>query len=146
MNDFSPIKINGKTIDQINVGDSAEFTKTITESAVYIYAGVTGDLNPAHVDEVYARKTLFKTRIVHGMLLAVFISGILGTKLPGERTIYVKQELPFLAPVPIGNTVTAHVEVATINHNHNRLMLKTTCINQDGLLVADGKAVVSPLK
>lgn len=146
MNDFSPIKITGKTIDQINVGDSAEFTKTITESDVYIYAGVTGDLNPAHVDEVYARKTFFKTRIAHGMLLAGFISGILGTKLPGPGTIYVKQELRFLAPVPIGNTVTVRVKVTTVNHNHNRLIFKTTCINQDGVLVLDGEAVVSPPK
>ena len=105
----------GKNIDEITVGDTAEFTKTVTESDVYTYAGVTGDLNPAHVDEMYARNTFFKTRIAHGMLLAGFISGIVGNQLPGPGTIYVKQDLRFLAPVPIGDTVTAKVEVTEMN-------------------------------
>ena len=97
----------GKTIDQLKVGDAAEFGKTISESDVYLYAGVTGDVNPAHIDEVYASNTHFKTRIAHGMLTAGLISGLLGVRLPGPGTIYIRQELDFLAPVHIGDTVTA---------------------------------------
>ncbi len=136
----------GKNVYEIAVGEMAEFTKTVTESDVYIYAGVTGDLNPAHVNEIYAQNTIFKTRIAHGMLLAGFISNILGNKLPGPGTIYVKQDLRFLAPVPIGNTITARVEVTEVNAEKNRVLLKTSCMNQDGIIVLDGNALVSPPK
>ena len=101
----------GKTINELNVGDAAEFSKTVSEAYVYLFAGVTGDLNPAHINEAYAQKTFFKTRIAHGMLSAGFISAVLGNQLPGPGTIYIRQELNFLAPVRIGDTVTARVEV-----------------------------------
>jgi 3-hydroxybutyryl-CoA dehydratase len=136
----------GKSIDEIAVGDTAEFTKTVSESDVYVYAGVTGDLNPAHVDEIYSRKTFFKTRIAHGMLLAGFLSTVLGNKLPGPGTIYVKQDLRFLAPVPIGDTVTARVEVREVDVEKNRIILDTRCVNQDGVIVLDGQAQVMPPK
>jgi len=136
----------GKTIDQLKVGDRAEFSKTISESDVYLYAGVTGDLNPAHINEAYAEKTFFKTRIAHGMLSAGFISAILGTQLPGPGTIYLRQTLNFRAPVLIGETITASVEVVEIKENKNRVRLKTTCENQEGVMVMDGEAVVSPPK
>jgi 3-hydroxybutyryl-CoA dehydratase len=136
--------MTGKSIDQLKVGDAAEFTKTISESDVYLYAGLTGDLNPAHINEAYAEKTFFKTRIAHGMLPAGFISGVLGMKLPGPGTIYVKQELNFLAPVRIGDTITARAEVIEIVADKNRVRLRTTCANQDGKVVLDGEAVVSP--
>jgi 3-hydroxybutyryl-CoA dehydratase len=136
----------GKTIDELKVGDGAEFTKTISESDVYLYAGVTGDLNPAHVNEEYAKKTFFKTRIVHGMLLAGLISGVLGNRLPGPGTIYIRQELNFLAPVRIGDTITASVEVAEIMREAKRIRVKTKCVNQDGTTVLDGEALVSPPK
>ena len=136
----------GKTIDEIKVGETAQFAKTVSESDVYIYAGVTGDLNPAHVDETYARKTFFKTRIVHGMLLGGFISAVLGSRLPGPGAIYMKQDLRFLAPVHIGDTVTARVEVTERDVEKNRLTLKTTCATQDGTVVLEGEALVSPPK
>lgn len=104
----------GKTILELKVGDTAEFSKTVSESDVYLYAGVTGDFNPAHINEVYAQQTFFKTRIAHGMLTAGFISTILGTRLPGPETIYLKQELSLMAPVRIGDTVMAKVEVIEI--------------------------------
>ncbi|MEJ2715668.1 MAG: MaoC family dehydratase, partial [Deltaproteobacteria bacterium] len=85
----------GKTIGELNVGDSAEFAKTVSESDIYLYAGITGDFNPAHVNEAYAQPTFFKTRIAHGMLTAGFISAILANKLPGPGTIYLRQELIF---------------------------------------------------
>ncbi|MGD9505169.1 MAG: MaoC family dehydratase [Syntrophobacteraceae bacterium] len=128
----------------LQVGDAAEFSKTVSESDIYLYAGITGDFNPAHVNEAYAKKTYFKTRIAHGMLAAGFISAILGTQLPGPGTIYMKQELSFLAPVRIGDTITARVEVTEIIKEKKQVKLRTTCSNQEGELVLDGEAVVSP--
>jgi len=136
----------GKTIDQLKVGDSAEFAKTVSESDIYLYAGITGDFNPAHINEVYAQKTFFKTRIAHGMLAGGFISAVLANQLPGPGTVYMKQELRFLAPVRIGDTITARVEVVEIIAEKNRVRLKTTCTNQDGKQVVDGEAVMSPPK
>lgn len=136
----------GKTISELKVRDTAEFAKTISEADVYLFAGVTGDLNPAHINESYAQKTFFKTRIAHGMLLAGFISAVIGTRLPGPGTIYIRQELNFLAPARMGDTITARVEVAKVLAEKKRVMLKTTCINQEGTLVLDGEALVSPPK
>jgi 3-hydroxybutyryl-CoA dehydratase len=138
--------MNGKSIEQIEVGDAAEFTKTISESDIYLFAGVTGDLNPAHINETYAKDTFFKSRIAHGMLLAGFISGVIGMKLPGPGAIYIRQELKFLAPARIGDTITARVEVTHIQAEKNRITLKTTCTNQDDTLVMDGEALISPPK
>ena len=136
----------GKTIDALNIGDRAGFTKTISESDVYLYAGITGDLNPAHINEPYAANTFFKTRIVHGMLPAGFISAVIGTQLPGPGTIYVSQTIHFKAPVSFGDTITASVEVIEINTEKNRVRLLTACENQDGVTVLDGEAMVSPPK
>jgi 3-hydroxybutyryl-CoA dehydratase len=111
-----------------------------------MYAGITGDLNPAHINEVYAQQTSFKTRIAHGMLTAGYISAVLGTQLPGAGTIYLKQELKFLAPVRMGDTITAKVEVIEVNQEKNRIKLRTTCTNQNGEMVLDGEALVSPPK
>jgi 3-hydroxybutyryl-CoA dehydratase len=135
----------GKTIDQLTVGDTAQFAKTVSESDIYLYAGVTGDFNPAHINEVYAGNTVFKKRIAHGMLTAGFISAVMGNKLPGPGTIYLKQELTFLAAVRIGDTITAKVEVLEIMEK-NRVRLRTYCVNQDGTMVLDGEALVSPPK
>jgi len=134
----------GLSIDKLNVGQSARFSKTITETDIYLYAGISGDFNPAHVNEQYAAKTFFKTRIAHGMLTASFISTLIGTILPGPGSIYLRQELNFLAPVKIGDTVTAIAEVAEIIADKKRVRLKTWCINQDGTTVLDGEALVSP--
>ena len=138
--------ITGKTIHELTVGDAAEFSKTVSESDIYLYAGVTGDLNPAHINEAYARKTFFKTRIAHGMLMGGFISGVIANRLPGPGTIYVRQELDFLAPVRIGDTITARVEVVEIIAEKNRVRLQTSCLNQEGTTVVDGQAIVSPPK
>jgi len=134
----------GKTIDELKVGQTARFSKTITETDIYLFAGVTGDLNPAHVDEAYAKKTFFKTRIAHGMLTASFISTVIGTMLPGPGSVYLSQEVRFLAPVKIGDTVSAVAEITEIRPEKKRVWLKTTCTNQDGTVVVDGQAVVSP--
>ena len=127
---------------EIKVGDKASMSKTVTEFDVYSFAGVTGDFNPVHIDAEFAKTTMFKERIAHGMLSAGFISAVLGTALPGKNTIYMGQELQFKAPVKIGDTVTATVEVLEKIEGKNRLILRTTVTNQDGVLVTDGKATV----
>src|SRR5271157_2380209 len=119
--------MNGKTINELEVGESAEFSKTISESDIYLFAGVTGDMNPAHIDEAYARTTFFKTRIAHGLLPAGFISNVVAMKLPGPGTIYLRQELNFKAPVRIGDTITARVEILEIIKGKKHVRLKTTC-------------------
>ncbi len=133
-----------KTIDQIHVGDFAEFAKTLSESDVYLFAGITGDFNPAHVNEVYSQATSFKTRIAHGILTAGLISAVMANQLPGPGTIYIRQELDFLAPARIGDTITAHVEVIDIIKDINRIRLRTSCTKQDGSMVLNGEALVSP--
>ena len=134
--------IKGYTIDEVEIGQSASFTKTVTEADAYNYAGVSGDFNPAHINEEYAKNTFFKTRIAHGMISAGFISAVLGTKLPGPGTIYLGQDLKFLKPVRFGDTITATCTVEEIIKEKNRLTLRTVCTNQDGEVVIDGKALV----
>ena len=133
-----------KKIGELKAGDSASFSKTVSESDVYLFAGVTGDLNPTHIDQSYAETTHFKTRIAHGMLSAGFISAVIGTRLPGPGTIYLSQTLQFLAPVNIGDTITARVVVTEILPEKKHVRLETTCVNQQGEKVLDGKALVSP--
>ena len=134
------------TIQEMKIGDHASVTKTVSETDVYLFAGITGDLNPAHTNEVAASKTMLKTRIAHGMLGAGFISAVLGMYLPGPGTIYMGQELKFTKPVHIGDTVTATATVEEIILEKNRVILDTTVVNQDGEVVIKGKATVMPPK
>lgn len=134
----------GKTIAELQVGDCAEFAKTITETDVYLFAGITGDLNPAHINAAAAAKGMFKERIAHGMLSAGLISAVLGMQLPGPGTIYLSQTLKFKAPVKFGDTITARAEVIDRNVDRNRVTLKTVCTNQDGVVVTEGEALVMP--
>ena len=136
----------GKSIEEIKVGDFAEFSKTVSETDIYLFAGIVGDFNPAHLNEAYAKTTFFKTRIAHGMLIAGFVSSVIGMQLPGPGTVYISQELKFLAPVHIGDTVTAHVEVSEMNMEKNRVKLKTWCVNQEGVKILEGDAMASPPK
>ncbi|HEX8971210.1 MaoC family dehydratase [Oryzihumus sp.] len=127
----------------ITVGDSTSLSKTIGEVDVTLYAAVSLDTNPAHLDEVHAAETPFGKRIAHGMLTAGLISACLGTRLPGPGTIYLSQDLKFRAPVFLGDTVTATVEVVALEEK-GRVRMRTTCTNQKGDLVVDGEAVVLP--
>lgn len=136
----------GKKITDLKIGDKEFFQKTISETDIYLYAGITGDLNPAHINEEYAKNTFFKGRVAHGMLTAGLISAVLGTKLPGPGTIYLTQELKFTAPVRIGDTIKAEAEIAEINTEKNIVKIKTTCTNQDGDVVLTGIATVKPPK
>jgi 3-hydroxybutyryl-CoA dehydratase len=128
--------------EELEVGTAAEMTRTVTETDVVLFAGVTGDFNPAHVDEVWAAKSRFGGRIAHGMLGAGFISAVLGMKLPGPGTIYLSQQLRFVRPVRIGDTVTARAEVVELFPARRRARLLTTCRNQDGEAVIEGEALV----
>ncbi len=132
----------GVPFDEIKIGDKSSFSKTVSESDVYLYAGITGDLNGAHVNCQYASRSVFGERVAHGMLSAGFISAVLGTRLPGEGTIYLSQTLRFIAPVKIGDTVTATVEVLEKIEGKRRVRLSTVCENQEGQRVIEGEALV----
>ncbi|MBN1579689.1 MAG: MaoC family dehydratase [Anaerolineae bacterium] len=124
------------------IGECATFTKTISETDVATFAEVTGDSNPLHMDDDYARRTRFGRRIAHGMLTAGLISTVLGTKLPGPGAIYLEQTLKFLAPVYLGDTIAAEVEVIAWRADKGIITLRTTCRNQDGQEVLAGQAVL----
>lgn len=128
--------------EDIHVGDKASLSKTISEYDVYAFAGVTGDFNPVHVNAEFAKNSLFKQRIAHGMISAGLISAVLGTELPGIDTIYMNQELSFLAPVLYGDTLTATVECIEKDDKKHRIIFRTTVTNQNDKLVTDGKARV----
>jgi 3-hydroxybutyryl-CoA dehydratase len=140
------MELKGKSIDQLKVGDSVEWSRTVTEDHIKLFAEATGDFNPVHLDPTYAEKTFFKGRIAHGLLTLGYISTVLGNILPGHGTIYLSQEVKFLAPVRIGDTITARVEVMELTPEKNRVKFKTTCFNQEGKIVVDGAAWVMPPK
>lgn len=135
-----------RTIDTIEIGESASFTKTVTETDIILYAGISGDFNSAHIDAEAAKAGMFGQRIAHGMLSAGFISNVLGNQLPGPGTIYMGQELRFVKPVFIGDTVTATVTVTEKITEKNRLKLETVVTNQNGDKVITGVATVMPPK
>jgi len=133
--------VEGLFFEDLKVGQSASFAKTITEADVLMFTAVSGDTNPVHIDAEYASTTPFKGRISHGMLSASLISTVLGTKLPGPGTVYLAQSLKFRAPVRLGTTVTAVAEVTALDAEKKRATLKTTCLVA-GKPVIEGEAVV----
>jgi 3-hydroxybutyryl-CoA dehydratase len=129
---------------KIKIGQTAQMSKQITQTDLTLYAAITGDFNPLHFDPVYSAHTPFKERIAHGMIAAGLVSGLIGMRLPGPGTIYLKQTLNFLSPVKINDVITASVEVIELLER-NRVRLKTTCKNQEGDMVLEGEAlVISP--
>lgn len=127
---------------ELKIGMKDSVSKTITETDIILFAGITTDVNPAHINEEYAKTTIFKRRIAHGILVTGLISAVLGTRLPGEGSIYLGQELKFLAPVYIEDTITATVEIIELIPEKNRVILKTICTNQNGVEVITGKATL----
>ena len=127
---------------QFSVGDSAEITKTIEQADIDAFANVTGDHNPVHVDEEFAKTTRFGRRIAHGMLTASLISAVLANKLPGEGSVYLGQTLQFVAPVFPGDEITARVTVREIREDKPILKLETICVNQREEIVIRGEATV----
>ena len=134
------------TIGELTVGDAATFRKTISESDVYLFAGITGDLNPVHVDAEFAKTTPFGARVAHGPLTFSLCAGLLGTELPGVGTVAVTNEVTYEAPVYIGDTIEVKVEVAVLDPERNRATMAVTWHNQSGKQVASGSMVVKPPK
>ena len=134
----------GMTIDRLEVGQIHESSFTITGEMIESFAEATGDHNPIHLDEEYARGTIFKTRVAHGMLQAGILSGVLGTRFPGVGTIYLSQSLKFLKPVFIGDRITFRLRVVELLREKNRARLETVCINQRGEAILTGEALVMP--
>ena len=128
--------------EDLRIGMFEEVGKTITEADVVNYAGLSLDINPIHLNNEYAKNSIFKEKIVHGMLTSGLISAVLGTKLPGEGSIYLSQTLKFISPVKIGDTITAKAEIIDINPEKKIITIKTTCINQNKNIVIDGEAKV----
>ena len=127
---------------KFKVGDSAETTKKITEADIQAFAEVTGDHNPIHLDDEFAKSTRFGRRIAHGMLTASLISSVLANKLPGEGSVYLGQSLQFVAPVFPGDEVTVRVTVKQIRDDKPILKLETICVNQHDQTVIRGEATV----
>ena len=133
----------GTTIrNDFQIGEQASFTKTVTEADVTTFAGLIGDFNPIHVDAEYARKSRFGRRVAHGMFTGGLISAVLGNKLPGPGSIYLSQQIEFLAPVFIGDTITATVEITSWRPDKRIVTLRTNAYSQENKQVATGKAVL----
>lgn len=126
----------------LKVGDKVSLSKVFTEDDVRQFAHVSEDTNPIHLDEEFAAASVFGQRIVHGMLAASLFSGLIGVKLPGEGSIYLGQNLSFKAPIPIGEEVTATVEIVKIREDKPIVTLRTDCVNSEGQVVIEGEAVV----
>jgi len=144
--DDNSLNMSGYSIDEIYIGMKGSVSKTITESDVYTYAGIIGDINPLHVNAEYAKTTRFGERVAHGMLTASFFSTIVGMCIPGADAIYLEQNCKFLLPVKIGDTITATGEVTKVVPEKRIAYLHTTVVNQRGELVIDGEATVMALK
>jgi 3-hydroxybutyryl-CoA dehydratase len=130
-------------IDQLHPGMTASIAKTVTEADIILFAGISTDVNPVHLDEEYAKGTIFGGRIAHGMLSAGFISAVLANHLPGPGTIYLSQTLKFKAPVRPGDTVRATVTVKEVNVARNRVTLDTVC-TVAGKVVIEGECQMMP--
>ena len=132
---------NGYFFEDLSVGMSDIYQKTVTDADIVLFAGVSGDTNPVHLSDEFAEASRFKARIAHGMLTASFISTVLGTKLPGPGCIYINQNLKFRAPVRAGDRVEATATVTDIITQKRRVALKTTCAVGDTLVI-DGDALM----
>lgn len=127
---------------KIEINQAASFSKTITESDVSLFAGITGDFNSVHIDKVAAEKSIFKERIAHGMLTASFISTVIGMYLPGKGSIYLEQNIKFLKPVKLGDTITAWVKVVSFDSEKNIYTLSTWVENDQLVKIIDGTAKI----
>jgi 3-hydroxybutyryl-CoA dehydratase len=134
-------KRQGHYLEDLQVGMTATYSKTVTDADIVLFAGISGDSNPVHIDHEFAKDTMFKGRIAHGMLTASFISTVLGTRLPGPGCIYVSQNLKFRAPVRIGDTVRTRVTVTSLDPQSRRVAFETTCSVGDTVVIS-GEAVL----
>lgn len=133
--------IGGHRFEDLRIGMTASFAKTVTDADIVLFAGISGDTNPLHIDQDYARQTSFGGRIAHGMLTAGFISCVLGTRLPGPGCVYLSQTLKFRAPVRVGDTVTTRATVAELFPDKKRALIRTVCSIGD-TVVLEGEALL----
>lgn len=139
--------IQNRPFDELKVGDSASLCRTLRERDITLFAVMSGDVNPAHVDSEYAKSYMFHKVIAHGMWSGMLISTVMGTSLPGPGTIYLGQSLRFLRPVGVGDTLTVNVEVKELHRENHRVSLDCRVINQQGELVVTGIAeVIAPME
>lgn len=134
-------ELHGHYLEDMSVGMTEVYTRTVTEADIVLFCGISGDSNPVHLDHEFAKTTPFKGRIAHGMLTASFISTVLGTKLPGPGCVYISQNLRFKAPVRIDDTVKARVTVTAVDQDRGRINVSTVC-HVGETLVIDGEATV----
>ena len=137
-------ELRGKYVDEIDTGMSAVFSKTVTETDIVLFAGLSGDTNPVHLDEDFAKPTMFKGRIAHGILTAALISAVIGNQLPGQGTIYLEQSLKFRRPVRPGDSVRAVVTVKAIDPERGRVTLETSCFVGDTMVLVGEALVLAP--
>ena len=137
-----PSKITNITFDEIQIGDTASFTREVSDHDVALFAKVSGDYNPIHLDAEYASKTLFNKRIAHGMLTGALISAAIASTLPGPGSIYLGQNIRFKAPVFLGDTVTVQLKITDKNAVKPWVTISTTVVNQENKLLAEGEATV----
>jgi phosphate acetyltransferase len=142
MNNTTHSGITNKTYDEIKIGDSASLTRTLTKEEIQLFAVVTGDMNPAHLDEQYAKTDVFRQIVGHGMWTGSMFSALLGMYLPGPGTIYLSQTLKFLRPVKLGETITAAVKAIRKDDKHHHITFETLCANEAGEHVLEGEALV----
>ena len=133
--------VDGYCLDDLEIGMSAYYSRTVTDADVVNFAGVSGDTNPIHLDEEFASNTHFGTRIAHVMLYASYLYTVLGTKMPGPGSVYIDQQLRFTAPVKVGDTVVARATVREIDAKTARVTLETTCKVKDRVVI-DGEAIL----
>lgn len=134
-------KLHGYYFEDLEEGMHDVFAKTITDADIVLFAGISGDTNPVHLNHEFAKNTMFKGRIAHGMLSSSFISTVIGTKLPGPGCIYVSQTMKFKAPVVSGDTVEAHCTVTKLIPEKKFIELKTQCIVGEKVVI-DGEALI----
>jgi len=137
-------ELYGYSYDEIDVGMTDVFSKTVTEADIMAYAGVSGDTNPVHLNEEFAAQTMFKARIAHGMLSSGFISAVFGTKLPGPGCIYIAQNLKFKAPVKIGDTVVARVTALEKDDAKKMIKFETVCTVGDTAVITGDATIMIP--
>ncbi len=133
--------MNGLFLEDLKIGQQAMFGRTVTDADIVAFAGVSGDTNPIHLHDGFARTTRFGQRIAHGMLSGSYISTVIGTKLPGPGAVYISQTMNFMAPVIAGDTITAVATITAIDDKRRRVTLKTQCLKGDTVVI-DGEAVV----
>ena len=136
----------GHCIEDLSVGMTASFSKTVTEADIVLFAGISGDTNPVHLNQEYASSTMFQGRIAHGMLSVSFISAVLGTKLPGPGAIYMSQTLKFKAPVRAGDTVTARATVTEVIPEKRRVVVRTVCTVGETVVIEGEATLMVPTR